>query len=88
MAGMVGLRLRLRRVMGMPMLRFCRRILGRLRVSGLWRMLLSSLLILLVGGLMGLVRFVGFVRRRAPMRFALALLPSLRAHLRAAPVAA
>src|SRR6476620_3067702 len=88
MAGMLGLRLLCRRVVGVSMRSWRRRALSWLRLNGFWRLLLASLLILLRVGLMGLVWFVGFMRGRTPMLLALTVGPSVRACRRSAAPAA
>ena len=88
MAGMLGLRLRRRRVVGVSMRSLRCRALGWLRLNCFWRVLLASLLILLRVGLMGLVWFVGFLRGRAPMLLALTVGPSVCAYRRSAAPAA
>src|SRR4029077_4102592 len=82
MAGMLGLRLRRWRMVGVSMRRCWRWTLDWLRLSGFCRVLLASLLILLRLGLVRLVGFIGFVRGRAPMLLALTVGASLRARWR------
>jgi hypothetical protein len=84
----MGLWLRRLSLRGMRVDGFGGRIMGWPPVSGFWRVLLTSLLILLRAGLMGLAWFVGFVRGQAPMLLALAIGPSVRARLRSAAPAA
>ena len=88
MAGMLRLRLRRWRVVGVSMRSLRRRTLGWLRLNCFWRLLLASLLILLRVGLMELVWLVGFVRGRTPMLLALTVGPSVGARRRSAAPAA
>src|SRR6476620_8846742 len=88
MAGMLGLRLRCWRVVGVSMRSWRRRALGWLRLNCFWRLLLASRLILLRVRLIGLVWFVGFMRGRPPMLLALTVGASVRACRRSAAPAA